>query len=128
MALLAARLAERARQEHLAQMEEIRGDRGRPPGPADSLLRPPAYQMVKDLRTDVEVGNVQGVLDGDLDRFVDGYLQWRRAREEQVRRSSAPRRGMRSGNAPHRLTCGVRPWRGGRGIRPPGAHTARGLP
>ncbi len=35
---------------------------------------------MKDLRTDVEVGNVDGVLDGDLDVFVDGYLQWRRSR------------------------------------------------
>ena len=35
--------------------------------------------MAKDLRTDVEVGNVQGVLDGDLDLFVEAYLQWRRS-------------------------------------------------
>ena len=35
--------------------------------------------MAKDLRTGVEVGNVQGVLDGDLDEFIDAYLQWRRA-------------------------------------------------
>jgi peptide chain release factor 2 len=37
------------------------------------------YQMVKDLRTDVETGNVSAVLDGDLDEFVEGYLRWRRA-------------------------------------------------
>jgi peptide chain release factor 2 len=87
MALLAARLAERARQEHLAQMEEIRGDQGEAAWGRQIrsyVLQP--YQMVKDLRTDVEVGNVEGVLDGDLDRFVDGYLQWRREREEQARR------------------------------------------
>jgi peptide chain release factor 2 len=41
------------------------------------VLQP--YQLVKDLRTEVEVGNVQGVLDGDLDAFVDAYLIWRRA-------------------------------------------------
>ena len=35
------------------------------------------YQMVKDLRTNVETGNVDAVLDGDLDRFVEGYLKWR---------------------------------------------------
>ncbi len=87
MALLASRLAERARQEHLAQMEEIRGDQGEAAWGRQIrsyVLQP--YQMVKDLRTDVEVGNVQGVLDGDLDRFVDGYLHWRRALEEQARR------------------------------------------
>jgi peptide chain release factor 2 len=35
------------------------------------------YQMVKDLRTAFEVGNAQGVLDGDLDGFVHAYLVWR---------------------------------------------------
>jgi len=32
------------------------------------------YNMVKDHRTEVETGNVQGVMDGDLDRFIDAYL------------------------------------------------------
>ena len=41
------------------------------------VLQP--YQMVKDLRTEHEAGNVQGVLDGDLDPFMEAYLQWRRA-------------------------------------------------
>ena len=40
------------------------------------------YQMVKDLRTEVESSNVTGVLDGDLDEFMEGYLRWRR-REAQ---------------------------------------------
>ena len=35
------------------------------------------YQMVKDLRTDHETGNSQGVLDGDLDPFVHAFLMWR---------------------------------------------------
>jgi peptide chain release factor 2 len=39
------------------------------------------YQMVKDLRTEVESGNVTAVLDGDLDAFMEGYLRWRRATE-----------------------------------------------
>ncbi|MEQ6377595.1 peptide chain release factor 2 [Bacillaceae bacterium S4-13-58] len=33
------------------------------------------YSMVKDHRTNVEVGNVQGVMDGDLDPFIDAYLR-----------------------------------------------------
>jgi peptide chain release factor 2 len=37
------------------------------------------YTMVKDHRTQVEVGNVDGVLDGDLDRFIEGYLKWKQA-------------------------------------------------
>jgi peptide chain release factor 2 len=40
------------------------------------VLQP--YQMVKDLRTDVESGNVTAVLDGALDEFMEGYLRWRR--------------------------------------------------
>jgi peptide chain release factor 2 len=39
------------------------------------------YQQVKDLRTNHEVGNVQGVLDGDLDPFIEAYLRWQRASE-----------------------------------------------
>lgn len=35
------------------------------------------YQMVKDLRTGVETGNVERVLDGDLDMFIEGYLKWK---------------------------------------------------
>jgi peptide chain release factor 2 len=34
------------------------------------------YTMVKDHRTNVEVGNVSGVLDGNIDPFIDGYLRW----------------------------------------------------
>jgi len=37
------------------------------------------YQMVKDVRTEAETGNVVAVLDGDLDSFMEAYLRWRRA-------------------------------------------------
>jgi peptide chain release factor 2 len=40
------------------------------------------YQMVKDVRTDIESGNIVGVLDGDLDLFMEGFLRWRRANSE----------------------------------------------
>jgi len=40
------------------------------------VLQP--YQMCKDLRTDVETSDVHGVLDGDLDRFIEGYLKMRK--------------------------------------------------
>ncbi|PXW91493.1 peptide chain release factor 2 (bRF-2) [Streptohalobacillus salinus] len=33
------------------------------------------YTMIKDHRTNIEVGNVQGVMDGDIDQFIDGYLR-----------------------------------------------------
>ncbi|MEN3027816.1 MAG: peptide chain release factor 2 [Aquificaceae bacterium] len=35
------------------------------------------YQMVKDLRTGLEVGNVQAVMDGDIEPFIEEYLRWR---------------------------------------------------
>ena len=37
------------------------------------------YQMVKDLRTEIETANVDAVFGGDLDQFMEGYLSWRRA-------------------------------------------------
>ncbi len=80
MQLLAARLAEKARQDQMAEVAAIRGDQheaGWGRQIRSYVLQP--YQMVKDLRTNHEVGNVMGVLDGDIDGFIDAYLQWRRA-------------------------------------------------
>ena len=34
------------------------------------------YQLVKDHRTSVETGNVQAVMDGEIDEFIEGYLKW----------------------------------------------------
>ena len=42
------------------------------------------YQMVKDLRTEVESANVSGIFDGDLDEFMEGYLRWRRSSEDEA--------------------------------------------
>jgi peptide chain release factor 2 len=83
MAILQSRLAERARLERQAHLEELRGDQGEAAWGRQIrsyVLQP--YQMAKDLRTDYEVGNVQGVLDGDLKGFVEAYLRWRRAEHE----------------------------------------------
>ncbi len=45
------------------------------------------YRLVKDHRTGVETGNVDAVLDGELDRFVQAYLLWRAQQQEDSRRS-----------------------------------------
>ncbi|KRC35406.1 MULTISPECIES: peptide chain release factor 2 [Oerskovia] len=40
------------------------------------------YQMVKDLRTEYEVGNTSGVFDGDIDGFIEAGIRWRRGAEQ----------------------------------------------
>ena len=45
------------------------------------VLQP--YKLVKDLRTDVESGNADAVLDGALDPFINGYLKWNSAKSKQ---------------------------------------------
>ena len=41
------------------------------------------YQMVKDHRTEVETGNIQDVVDGNLDMFIEGYLRWMKEHERK---------------------------------------------
>jgi peptide chain release factor 2 len=81
MQILAARLAERAREDQQDEIDAIRGVQSEAAWGRQirSYVMQP-YQMAKDLRTSLEIGNVQGVLDGNLDPFVDSYLQWRRRR------------------------------------------------
>lgn len=81
MKILAARLAERARQERLQELKELRGDHldiGFGSQIRSYVIHP--YQMVKDHRTDVETSSVQAVLDGALDDFIAAELRRRRAR------------------------------------------------
>ena len=35
------------------------------------------YKLVKDNRTNYESGNVDAVMDGDIDGFINAYLKWR---------------------------------------------------
>ena len=42
-----------------------------------------AYQMVKDLRTDDEVGNPAAVLGGDIDGFFEAGIRWRNRRDDE---------------------------------------------
>jgi len=84
MQILAAKLAERQRQERRAELDAISGPQSQV-SRAGSFIRGyvlAPYQKVKDERTGHEVGNVEGVLDGDLDEFMEAFLRWRRAAGE----------------------------------------------
>jgi peptide chain release factor 2 len=76
MSVLKARLYEKRLDEQRSEMERFYGEKGEIGWGSQIrsyVLQP--YQMVKDLRTGVETSNVDAVLDGDLDRFVNGWLR-----------------------------------------------------
>jgi len=81
MAVLQAKLLERRRLEERAEMDALRGDVGGSWGNQirSYVLHP--YQMIKDHRTEVETGNTTAVLDGDIDRFIEAEIRWKRQRE-----------------------------------------------
>ena len=80
MQILAARLAERQREERRAELEKLSGEKREVAfGSQIRTYTLHPYQLVKDERTRVETGNVSAVLDGDLDPFIEGYLQYRRS-------------------------------------------------
>jgi peptide chain release factor 1 len=76
--VLEARLLERRRQEERAAMDALKTDTSGSWGNQmrSYVLHP--YQMVKDLRTEYETGNTSGVLDGDIDEFIEAGIRWRR--------------------------------------------------
>ena len=82
MQILAAKLAERQREERRAELLALAGPQTNIEwgNQIRSYVLAP-YQLVKDLRTDYETGNVDAVLDGDLDEFMFAYLRWRRENE-----------------------------------------------
>ena len=80
MRILKARLAELDRRRREEEMNELRGERKAVDFGSQirSYVLAP-YQMVKDHRTEVEVGDPSRVLGGDIDRFIEGELRRRAA-------------------------------------------------
>lgn len=83
MRVLQAKLLERKRLEERAELDALKGDGGSSWGNQmrSYVLHP--YQMVKDLRTEYEVGNPAGVLDGDIDGFLEAGIRWRNRRDDE---------------------------------------------
>jgi peptide chain release factor 2 len=77
LAVLQAKLLERRRQEEQARMNALKDGGSSWGNQMRSYVLHP-YQMVKDLRTEYEVGNPQAVLDGDIDDFIEAGIRWRR--------------------------------------------------
>ena len=73
--MLRARLAEIKEREHLEKISDIKGVQMKIEWGSQirSYVFMP-YQLVKDHRTDYEDGNIQNVMDGDLDGFINAYL------------------------------------------------------
>ncbi len=87
MRILKSRLVAKAREEREAEIAALGADKmeiGFGSQIRSYVMHP--YQMVKDHRTNVEVGNVQGVLDGAIDRFIEAELR----RKAQSNRNGGP--------------------------------------
>jgi peptide chain release factor 2 len=82
MEVLGAKLLEVRRQQEVEEMGKLKGSRntvgfGSDDKVRDYVLQP--YQLVKDARTGLEVGNTAAVLDGDIDAFIEAEVRWRRS-------------------------------------------------
>lgn len=83
MARLSAMIAAKAEEDRQAELDSIAGKQAQVGWGSQirSYVMQP-YQMVKDLRTEIETSNVSAVLDGDIDALIEGYLQFKRAQGE----------------------------------------------
>jgi peptide chain release factor 2 len=78
MKILLAKLHQLKEEEKLKELKEIKGERISASWGnqiRSYVLQP--YKLIKDLRTGVEVSDVENVLDGDLDRFIEAEIMFR---------------------------------------------------
>ena len=83
MGRLTAMIAAKADEDRAAELDAIGGKQAQVGWGSQIrsyVLQP--YQMVKDLRTEIETSDVSGVLDGNIDQFVEGFLRMRRAQSD----------------------------------------------
>ncbi|GGW35420.1 MULTISPECIES: peptide chain release factor 2 [Streptomyces] len=81
MNVLQAKLLERQRQEERAKMDALKDSGSSWGNQMRSYVLHP-YQMVKDLRTDFEVGNPEAVFNGEIDGFLEAGIRWRKQQEK----------------------------------------------
>ncbi|QCV88693.1 peptide chain release factor 2 [Acidipropionibacterium jensenii] len=82
MRVLQAKLLEKARADQEAEMNSLKSEGNSWGAQMRSYVLHP-YQMVKDLRTNYEVGNTDAVFDGDIDNFIDAGIRWRRSQADE---------------------------------------------
>ncbi len=84
MKMLQARLALQQEMERDAELAKQYGEKGEIAfGSQIRTYTLQPYTLVKDHRTNIENGNVSAVLDGDIARFVDGFLRYKAARKNK---------------------------------------------
>jgi peptide chain release factor 2 len=84
MKMLQARLALQQEMERDAELAKQYGEKGEIAfGSQIRTYTLQPYTLVKDHRTNIENGNVSAVLDGDIERFVDGFLRYKAARSNK---------------------------------------------
>ncbi|MGW6547265.1 peptide chain release factor 2 [Streptomyces massasporeus] len=81
MNVLQAKLLERQRQEERAKMDALKDGGSSWGNQMRSYVLHP-YQMVKDLRTEFEVGNPEAVFNGEIDGFIEAGIRWRKQQEK----------------------------------------------
>src|SRR6266481_443538 len=94
MAVLKAKLLERKREEQAAKLANLRGETTSSWGTQirNYVLHP--YQNVKDVRTGLETSNTGGVLDGDIDDFIEAEIRWLRTHEMNGSDGAADKAGV----------------------------------
>ncbi|MFC4001838.1 peptide chain release factor 2 [Prauserella oleivorans] len=80
MKVLQAKLLQRKKAEERAELDALRDGGSSWGNQMRSYVLHP-YQLVKDLRTEYEVGNPSAVLDGEIDAFLEAGIRWRKQQE-----------------------------------------------
>jgi peptide chain release factor 2 len=87
MALLKSKLYKIEEQKRLAEVEKQYDEKGEVAWGfqiRNYVLQP--YTMVKDVRTDVQTSQVQSVLDGEIDDFIQAFLRQKMAKEHKKKK------------------------------------------